>query len=166
MGYQPMRELLEYLRANGFQTWICSGGWMDLMRMMSQETYGIPPQQVIGSSLTEKWLEKDGKQVLWILPEMGALCDHDGKPVNIDLHIGKRPVFSAGNVRTGGDIDMLGYCQSRQGPSFQLMVNHDDAEREFAYAEKDGASFKAAHAHGWALVSIKNDWKKVFSFSK
>ena len=109
-----MVELLRYLRAHGFQTWIVSGGWMDLMRMVTQEAYGIPPHQVIGSSLKEEWIEKDGKSVVWILPEIGSVCDHAGKPVHIDLHIGQRPVLAAGNVRTGGDIAMLRYCQSRE----------------------------------------------------
>jgi hypothetical protein len=139
---------------------------MDLMRMMTWEAYGIPPQQVIGSSLKEKWLEKVGKHTLWLLPELLTLCDHDGKPVNIDLHVGRRPVLASGNVRTGGDIEMLRYSQGRRGASLQLMVNHDDAVREFAYGEKDNASLDAAKKHGWIVVSIKNDWSKVFAFDK
>jgi len=165
-AFLPMVELLQYLRANGFQTWICSGGWMDLMRMVTQEAYGIPSQQVIGSSLKEEWVEKDGKYVLWLLPELLTICDHAGKPVNIDLHIGKRPVLAAGNVRTGGDIEMLRYCQSRKGPTLQLMVNHDDAVREFAYGEKNHESLDAAQKNGWTVVSIKNDWKRVFAFER
>jgi phosphoserine phosphatase len=165
-AYRPMVELLQYLRAHGFQTWICSGGWMDLMRAMTQEAYGIPPQQVIGSSLKKKMVEKDGKYVLWILAQLLTLCDQEDKPVEIALHIGKRPVFAAGNVRSGGDIAMLRYCQGRKGPSFQLMVNHDDSKREFAYREKDDASLKAARKYGWTVVSMKDDWKKVFAFEK
>lgn len=164
LAYRPMVELLEHLRGNGFQTWICSGGWMDLMRAFTPETYGIPPQQVIGSSLKEKWMLRDGKYTLWLQPELLAICDHDGKPVNIDLHIGKRPVLAAGNVRTGGDIEMLRYCQGRAGPTLQLMVNHDDAVREFEYGEKNNASLDAAKANGWTVVSIKNDWRCVFAF--
>ena len=167
MAYLPMVELLNYLRANGFQTWICSGGWMDLMRGVTQQAYGIPPQQVIGSSMKEKWTEKNGQYVLWLQPELLTICDHDGKPVNIDLHIGKRPVLAAGNVRTGGDIEMLRYCQQRKSvPTLQLMVNHDDPVREFEYGEKNNASLDAARKHGWHVVSVKNDWKKVFSFDK
>lgn len=109
---------------------------MDLMRMVTPEAYGIPPQQVIGSSMKEEWVEKDGEYVLWLLPELLTICDHAGKPVNIDLHIGKRPVLAAGNVRTGGDIEMLRYCHSRKAPTLQLRVNHDDAVREFAYGER------------------------------
>ena len=165
-AFLPMVELLQYLRANGFQTWICSGGWMDLMRMVTPEAYGIPPQQVIGSSLKEEWVEKDSKYVLWLLPELLSICDHAGKPVNIDLHIGKRPVLAAGNVRTGGDIEMLHYCQSRKGPTLQLMVNHDDAVREFAYGEKNHESLDAAKKNGWTVVSIKDDWKRVFAFER
>jgi hypothetical protein len=161
-----MVELLDYLRINGFQTWICSGGWADLMRAMSPEAYGIPPQQVIGSSLKKKLVEKDGKRIIWILTQLLFFNDQDDKPVNIALHIGKRPIFAAGNVRTGGDIAMLRYCQSRKGASFQLMVNHDDRDREFAYAEKDGASLKAAQEHGWVVVSMKEDWQRIFSLSK
>lgn len=161
-AFLPMVELLQYLRANGFQTWICSGGWMDLMRMVSPEAYGIPPQQVIGSSLKEEWVEKDDKKVLWLLPELLTICDHAGKPVNIDLHIGKRPVMAAGNVRTGGDIEMLRYCQGRTGPTLQLLVNHDDAKREFAYGEKNNESLDAAKQNGWTVVSMKDDWNTIF----
>ena len=140
---------------------------MDLMRGVTQEAYDIPSQQVIGSSMKEKWMEKNGQYVLWLQPELLTICDHDGKPVNIDLHIGKRPVLAAGNVRTGGDIEMLRYCQQRKSlPTLQLMVNHDDAVREFEYGEKNNASLDAAKQHGWHVVSIKNDWKKVFSFDK
>ena len=140
---------------------------MDVMRGVAQEAYGIPPQQVIGSSMKEQWVNKDGQYVLWLQPELLAICDHDGKPVNIDLHIGKRPVLAAGNVRTAGDIEMLRYCQQRKGvPTLQLMVNHDDAEREFEYGEKNNASLDAAKQLGWHVVSIKNDWKKVFAFDQ
>jgi haloacid dehalogenase-like hydrolase len=166
-AYLPMVELLNYLRANGFQTWICSGGWMDVMRGVAQEAYGIPPQQVIGSSMKEQWMEKSGQYVLWLQPELLTICDHAGKPVNIDLHIGKGPVLAAGNVRTGGDIEMLRYCQQRKGmPTFQLMVNHDDAVREFAYGEKNHESLDAAKKNGWTVVSMKDDWKRVFAFER
>jgi hypothetical protein len=161
--YRPMVELLRYLRANGFQTWICSGGWMDLMRVFTPQAYGIPPQQVIGSSLKKKFLEKDGKYVLWILAQLLTLNDQEDKPVNIALHIGKRPVFAAGNVRSGGDIAMLRYCQGSKYRTLQLMVNHDDAEREYAYAEPNSASLNAARQGGWTVVSMKNDWQTLFA---
>jgi hypothetical protein len=166
MTYLPMVELLRYLRANGFQTWICSGGFMDLMRQFSQDSYGIPPQQVIGSSMKKKSMEKDGKRVLFILSELLCICDQDDKPVEIGLHIGKRPIFAAGNVRSAGDIGMLRYCQGSKYKSLQVMVNHDDDAREFAYAEKDRASLNAAEKYGWNVISMKNDWMKVFAFDK
>jgi phosphoglycolate phosphatase-like HAD superfamily hydrolase len=160
--YKPMVELLKYLRANEFQTWICSGGGIDFIREVSQQIYGIPPQQVIGSSIKTEFIEQDGKATIWRLPELGRNNDKIGKPVGIDLHIGKRPVFAAGNERSGGDIAMLTYAQGRPGTSFQLLINHDDAQREFAYQESNNASLNAAQANGWQVVSIRNDWKQVF----
>lgn len=160
--YKPMVELLEHLRANQFQTWICSGGGIDFVRVISQQFYGIPPQQVIGSSIKTEFIKKGGKSVVWRLPELGRNNDKAGKPVGIDLHIGKRPVFAAGNERSGGDIAMLTYSQGRPGASFQLLINHDDAQREFAYQEPDNASLNAAKTNRWQVVSIKNDWKQVF----
>lgn len=166
MGYQPMIEVLHLMRAHGFQTWICSGGFMDFMRPITQEAYGIPPQQVIGSSLKKEMVEKDGEYLLWILSQFFTICDHEGKPVDIAMHIGKRPVFSAGNVRTGGDIEMLRYCQASPYKTLQLMVNHDDAEREYAYAEKGRESLNAAEKYRWHVVSMKNDWKRIFGFER
>lgn len=165
MTYLPMLELLNYLRANGFQTWICSGGGIDFIRVITQEIYGIPPQQVIGSTLREEFRTSDGKNYIWRLPQISRINDKTGKPVGIDLHIGQRPLFAAGNVRSGGDIAMLTYCQGRSN-SFQLLIDHDDAEREFAYSEKDNASLAAALTNGWTVVSIKNDWQKVFVFQQ
>jgi hypothetical protein len=163
--YKPMVELLEYLRANQFQTWICSGGGIDFMRMISQPLYGIPPQQIIGSSIKKEFMQQDNEFVIWRSPELGRINDKAGKPVGIDLHIGKRPVFAAGNVRSGGDIAMFTYSQQQQ-PSFQLLINHDDGEREFAYQEPDNASLNAAQTNGWRVVSIKNDWQTVFPFQQ
>lgn len=160
--YKPMVELLEYLRANQFQTWICSGGGIDFMRVFSELLYGIPPEQVIGSSGKEEFIQQDGKFVIWRLPEILRINDQAGKPIGIDLHIGKRPVFAAGNERTGGDIAMLTYAQGRPGASFQLLINHDDAQREFAYQEANNASLNAAQANGWHIVSMQKDWKTIF----
>jgi hypothetical protein len=165
IAYKPMRELLGYLQANDFQTWICSGGGIDFMRPISEPLYGIPQQQVIGSSGKEEFIEQDGKYVIWKLPELSRINDKEGKPIGIDLHIGKRPIFAAGNERSGGDIAMLTYSQ-QQPPSLQLLINHDDGDREFAYQEPDHASLNAAAANGWQVVSIKNDWQTVFSFQK
>ncbi|MFE8595925.1 HAD family hydrolase [Archangium violaceum] len=162
LAYKPMVELLEYLRANGFRTYISSGGGIDFMRAVSQQMYGIPPEQVIGSSLKKEFKDQGGRSVLWRKPEPGAVNDKETKPVNIDLHIGRRPVLAAGNERSGGDIAMLEYSQGREGPSLQLLINHDDGQREFSYQEKDNASLNAARAHGWTVVSIQKDWKTVF----
>ncbi len=162
LAYQPMLELLQYLRDNGFQTWISSGGGIDFMRVFSEELYGIPPEQVIGSSLETKYEKRGGKGVLWREPRPDHLNDKEGKPVGNDLHIGRPPVFVAGNVRSGGDIAMLDASRQRRGPSFQLLINHDDGAREFAYPEKDGASLRAAREGSWHVVSMRDDWKTVF----
>ena len=158
-----MVELLAYLRQNGFQTWICSGGGIDFIRVIAEQMYGIPPQQVIGSSLKKEFIVKEGKSVLWRKAELASFNDKVVKPVNIDLHIGKRPIFAAGNVRSGGDIAMLTYSQGQAPLSLQLLLNHDDAEREFAYSEPDQASLTAAQEKGWQVVSLKKDWQRVFA---
>lgn len=162
LAYQPMLELLEYLRANGFQTWICSASMADFVRVVSEQMYGIRPQQVIGSGLKEEWVRREGGGVLWRSGEIDRVNDKAGKPAGIDLQIGKRPIFAAGSVRSGGDIAMLEYAQARQSASFGLVIDHDDAEREFGYREKDGATFMAAKANGWTVVSMRRDWKAVF----
>jgi hypothetical protein len=136
------------------------------MRVISQEIYGIPPEQVIGSAGVLEFREQDGKAVLVKTPKLLAFNDKQGKPAGIELHIGRVPLLAAGNVRSGGDIAMLQYCQSNQRPSLQLLVNHDDGEREFAYAEKNNASLNAAKERGWNVVNIKDDWKAIFSFQK
>ena len=163
LTYQPMIELLDYLRSNGFKVYIVSGGGIDFMRVISMPLYGIPAEQVIGSSGEKEFIEENGK---WSMKRSGKLAsynDMNDKAVNIDLHIGKRPLLAMGNVRSGGDIGMLSYSQGRSGPSLQLLVYHDDPDREFAYVEKDGKSLKAAKANGWAIVSMKTDWKNLFS---
>ncbi len=166
MVYQPMVELLAYLRANGFKTFIVSGGGIEFMRPWTEGVYGIPPEQVVGSSGKTKYEMRDGKPVLVKLAEVNFIDDKEGKPVGINQHIGRKPVLSAGNVFSGGDIAMLTYCQSHPGATLQLMVNHDDAAREFAYAEPDNASLKAAATNGWNVVSMKDDWKQIFAFEK
>jgi len=158
--YQPQLELLSYLRANGFKTFICSGGTIELIRAISADYYGIPKEQVIGTSFKYRFL--DSSRSILREPALDLLTDKAGKPVGIQLHIGKRPVFSAGNVRSGGDIEMLEFCQSNKYPSFQLMVNHDDSTREYFYQEKDSASLKASALNKWHVVSMKNDWKTIF----
>jgi hypothetical protein len=163
LAYKPMIELLEYLRSNGFKTYICSGGGIDFMRAVSESLYGIPPEQVIGSSGKKVFAENDGKWTMTRTGELSFFNDVNDKAVGIDLHIGRRPLFAMGNVRSHGDIGMCAYSQGRKGPSLQLLINHDDADREFAYVEDDGGSLKAAKANSWIIVSVKNDWKTVFS---
>jgi hypothetical protein len=148
-----MLEVLAYLRANGFKTFIVSGGGIEFMRPWTEKVYGIPPEQVVGSSIKTKFEIRAGQPVLLRLPELNFNDDKEGKPVGINQHIGRKPVLSGGNVFSGGDIAMLRYCQSHPGATLQLMVNHDDAAREFAYAEPDNASLQAAAANGWTVVS-------------
>ncbi len=163
IAYQPMIELLAYLRRNGFQTWLCSGGSIDFMRSFSQQLYDISPEQVIGSELKRESRRQADRLVVWRLPDIGAINDKDGKPIGIDRQIGLRPVFVAGNVGNYGDIAMMEYSKGRVGPSFQLLVNHDDASREFAYGEKNNKSLNAAKKFGFTVASIKNDWITVFA---
>ncbi len=160
--YQPMLELLAYLRASGFRTWICSGGTLDFVRVFAPEAYGVPPEQTIGSELKREPRVAGGRLVLVRQPQVEHLNDKEGKPVGIDRHIGRRPAFVAGNVLSGGDIAMMRYSKGRSGPSFQLLVNHDDPAREFAYAERDSASLRAARQFGFTVVSIRRDWRQVF----
>jgi phosphoserine phosphatase len=166
MTFQPMVELVKHLQANGFRVYICSGGDVDTMRAVAQEIYGIPVENIIGTSLVYEAREEAGKLTLLRTAKFFSFNDKIDKPKNIWLRLGKRPILAAGNVRSGGDIAMLRLAQGSKYRSLQLMVNHDDAEREFAYAEKDCASLSAAEQHGWNVVSIKNDWRRVFSFEK
>lgn len=161
-AYVPMLELLEFLRASGFQTWLCSGGSVDFLRVLSPQLFGIPREQVIGSSLKKEAREQGGSLVLVRTDQLLTLNDQAQKPVNLSLHLGQRPALAVGNVRSAGDVQMLTYSKGRKGPSLQLLLNHDDAEREFAYAEKDGASLAAAKSRGFTVVSMKRDWKSVF----
>ncbi len=164
--YQPMLELLRYLRANGFQTYICSGGGVDFMRVFAEETYGIVPEHVIGSFAMNTFKQVNGKWT--IIKDKTNLFINDGltKPVGIDQQIGRIPIFVAGNIRTGGDIGQLTYSQTHRLPNFQLLINHDDKLREFAYSEKDNASLKAAKKGSWQVVSMKKDWKTIFPFGE
>jgi hypothetical protein len=163
--YQPMLELLVYLRANGFKTYIVSGGGVEFMRPWAEAVYGIPPEQIIGSSLELELRMRDGKPVLLKLPDIDLVDDKAGKPVGIQRHIGRRPVMAFGN--SDGDLEMLQWTTAGAGPRFALLVHHTDAEREWAYDREsqigklDGA-WDEAIANGWALVSIKDDWNTVF----
>jgi phosphoglycolate phosphatase-like HAD superfamily hydrolase len=167
MIYQPMLELLRYLRANGFKTFIVSGGGVEFMRVFSQRVYGIPPEQVIGSTGKVKFELRDGRPVLVKLPEVDFIDDKEGKPVAINKFIGRRPIAAFGN--SDGDLQMLQWTTAGSGPRFALIVHHDDAQREFAYDRKShiGTLDKAwdeAKAKSWTVVSMKNDWKKIFAF--
>jgi len=169
MVYQPMLELLAYLRTNGFKTFIVSGGWIDFMRPWSERIYGIPPEQVIGSSIKTKFELRNGKPVLVLLPEINLIDDNVGKPVGINQYIGRRPIASFGN--SDGDLQMLQWTTAGSGARFALLVHHTDAEREWAYdrTSSNGRLDKAldeALAKGWAVVDMKNDWKIIYPFEK
>ncbi len=166
LAYKPMQELIAYLQKNDFQTWICSGGGVDFIRLISESMYGISSQQVIGSSLKKEFIEKEGQFAIWRTDKLNSFNDKAVKPVNIDLHIGQRPILAAGNVRNGGDIAILNYSQGGKQKSLQLLINHDDAEREFAYAEADNASLTAAQTNNWQVISMKKDWKQIFAYQK
>ena len=171
--YQPMRELMEFLKSKGFSVWICSGSGIHFMRPVAEEWYGIGPGNVIASRPKLAMREIDGIEVsegespnkrldLEVLPEIDVLNDEDRKPVSIGERIGRRPIFAAGNVGTGGDIAMLRWSQSSNRPNLQLLVLHDDAEREMAYGEPTNASLTAAEKYGWQVVRMARDWKAVF----
>ena len=171
MTYQPMLEVLAYLRANGFKNFIVSGGGIEFMRPWTEAAYGIPPEQVIGSSMKTKFELRDGKPVLVRLPQLNFNDDKGDKPVGINQHIGRRPIAAFGN--SVGDQQMLEYTQGGSGARFELLVLHDDAAREFAYGPARGlpdvkygfftpALEDHAKKDGWTVVSMKDDWKTVF----
>ena len=165
MVYQPMLELLAYLRANGFKTFIVSGGGIEFMRPWVEKTYGIPPEQVIGSYGVLQYEMRDGKPVLVKLPKIGLNNDKEGKPVAIQTFIGRRPVMAFGN--SDGDLQMLQWTAAGDGPRFCLYVHHDDAVREWAYdrTSEIGTLDKGldeAAVKGWTVVSMKHDWKVIF----
>jgi hypothetical protein len=164
--YQPMLELLAYLRANGFKTFIVSGGGVEFMRVFAEKVYGIPPEQVVGSSgVLEFQMGTDGKPVLMRLPRVDFIDDKAGKPVGIQKFIGRRPILAFGN--SDGDQQMLEWTAAGSGARFMGLVHHTDGEREWAYDRKShiGQLDKAldeALAKGWTVVSMKDDWKTIF----
>ncbi|QDE38698.1 haloacid dehalogenase-like hydrolase [Luteibacter pinisoli] len=162
LAYRPMRELLGYLEANGFQTWICSGSPIAYTRALSKEVFGIPPERVIGTSLATRVEVRDGRVVLAYTGKVDKVVDRDGKPPAIHLAIGRRPVFVGGNVGGFGDVAMMRYAMDRGGPAFALLINHDDAAREAAYPDKGGDSLAAASRYHFRVVSMRDDWKNVF----
>jgi hypothetical protein len=169
MVYQPMLELVAYLRDNGFKTYIVSGGGVEFMRPWSEKVYGIPPEQVIGSSGKLKFDMRDGKPILVKLPEINLINDKAGKPVGIQLYIGRRPIAAFGN--SDGDQQMLEWTMAGSGARFALIVHHTDAQREWAYDRKSqiGTLDKAldeAVAKGWTIVDMKDDWKTIYPAMK
>ncbi len=169
MVYQPMLELLDYLRANGFKTFIVSGGGIEFMRPWSEKVYGIPPEQVIGSSIKVKYEMREGTPVLVRLPELDFFDDKEGKPVAIHQQIGRRPIAAFGN--SDGDLQMLQWTTAGQGLRFALYVHHTDAEREWAYDRKSSMGrldkgLDEAQAKGWTVVDMQQDWKVIYPHEK
>jgi phosphoglycolate phosphatase-like HAD superfamily hydrolase len=168
--YQPMVEVLHYLRDNGFKTFIVSGGGVEFMRVWADQAYGIPPEQVIGSSGKLKYELRDGKPVILKLPEVNFIDDKAGKPVGIEEYIGRQPIIAFGN--SDGDFEMLEYTTTKQpGARLGLFVHHTDAEREYAYDNPSHIGqlkrgLEEAGKRGWILIDMKNDWKRIFPFDK
>ena len=169
MAYQPMLELLAYLRAHAFKTFIVSGGGVDFMRPWSEKVYGIPPEQVVGSSIKTKFEFRGGKPVLIYVPELDFIDNSDGKPIGIQSRIGRRPIASFGN--SDGDLQMMQWTSAGSGPRFCLYVHHTDAKREWAYDRESvvgrlDKGLDEALVKGWTVVSMKDDWKIVYPFEK
>ncbi len=165
--YLPMLELLAYLRANGFKTFIVSGGGIEFMRPWTERIYGVPPQQVVGSSIKTRFEMRDGQPVLFRLPQVNFVDDKAGKPIGINEHIGRRPIAAFGN--SDGDLEMLQWTTLSGGPRLGLIVHHTDAEREYAYDRKSefgrlDKALDAAAINKWTVISMKTDWKRIFSF--
>ena len=165
MVYQPMLEVLAYLRANGFKTLIVSGGGIEFMRPWAEKVYGIPPEQVIGSSIKTKFEMRDGQPVIVRLPELNFIDDKAGKPIAIQQHIGRRPIAAFGN--SDGDLQMLQWTAAGPGQRFCLYVHHDDAAREWAYDRESSIGrldkgLTEAPLKGWTVVSMKDDWKHIY----
>jgi len=169
MVFQPMLELLDYLRANDFNTYIVSGGGIDFMRPWTEGVYGIPPEQVIGSSGKVKFERRDGQPVLLKLPEIDFIDDKEGKPIAINKFIGKRPIAAFGN--SDGDLQMLQWTAAGDGARFMMYVHHTDAEREWAY-DRDShigrldKGLDEAIEKGWTVIDMKNDWKVIYPFEQ
>jgi phosphoglycolate phosphatase-like HAD superfamily hydrolase len=166
MAYRPMLELLAYLRENGFKTFIVSGGGLEFMRSFAEKVYGIPPEQVIGSTGKQKFERPGGKALLTKLPAVDFIDDKEGKPIAIQKFIGRRPVAAFGN--SDGDLQMLQWTCDASGPRFCLYLHHTDGEREWAYdrASSVGRLDKGldeASARNWTIISMKQNWKEVFS---
>lgn len=167
LTYQPMVELLVYLRNNGFKTFIVSGGEVGFMRPWTGKSYGVQPEQVVGSTMKTQLQTRNGKPVIMRLPQVSFVDDGPGKPVGIDTFIGKRPIAAFGN--SDGDQQMLEWTAAGPGPHFMLLVHHTDAVREYAYDRNSpvgrlDTALDEANAKGWTVVSMKDDWNKIFAF--
>jgi len=173
--YEPMLELMRYLRANGFKTYIVTGGWQEFVRVYSERIYGVPPEQVVGSSVATRYEIQDGKPLLMREPEIFFIDDRAGKAIGINLFIGRRPYAAFGN--SDGDREMLEWTGAGEGTRLMMLVLHDDARREYAYGPANGlpdtqvGAFSSslldeAKARGWIVISMKHDWKRVFAFTK
>jgi hypothetical protein len=163
--YQPMLEVLFYLRSNGFKTFIVSGGGVEFMRPWSERVYGVPPEQVVGSTIKTKFETRQGRPELFRLPELNFIDDKAGKPVGINQYIGRRPIAAFGN--SDGDLEMLQWTTMSGGRRFGLIVHHTDAEREYAYDRKSefgklDKALDAAAENKWTVADMKNDWKTIF----
>lgn len=167
LTYQPMRELLDYLRAHDFKTYVVSGGGAEFMRPWIEQAYGIPPEQVIGSRLREQYEVRDGQPVIVRQPEIDFIDDKAGKPIGIHQHIGRRPILAFGN--SDGDFEMLEWTTAGPGRRLGLIVRHDDADREWRYDRESpfgrlARALDEAPARGWIVTSMRRDWKRVFAF--
>ncbi len=173
--YQPMIEVMDYLRANGFRTYIVTGGGQEFVRVYSERVYRVPPEQVVGSSILTEYEYQDGKPVLMREPKVFFIDDYAGKAIGINLFIGKRPYAAFGN--SGGDREMLEWTQAGGGRRLMMLVYHDDGEREYAYGPAGGlpdtkvgtfsqALMDEAKKQGWVVISMKKDWKRIFSFEQ
>jgi phosphoserine phosphatase len=171
--YLPMREVMDYLRANGFKTYIVTGGGQDFVRAYSERVYGLPPEQIVGSSLATQYEIKDGKPVVMREPKLFLDDDHAGKVIGIDLFVGQRPYAAFGN--STGDREMLEWTGTGEGARLKMLVHHDDAQREYAYGPAGGlpdtkvgtfsqSLMDEAKSLGWTVISIKDDWKRIFTF--
>jgi hypothetical protein len=165
MVFQPMLELLDYLRANGFKTYIVSGGGIEFLRAFAGQVYGVPPEQVIGSSIKTRYELRDGAPAIVRLPEVDFINDKEGKPVGIHQYIGRRPIAAFGN--SDGDFQMLEWTTSGPGLRLGALLHHTDAEREYAYDRKSSVGrldrgLDEAGKRGWLLIDIKRDWNRVY----
>jgi hypothetical protein len=169
MVYQPMLEVLDYLRGQGFKTFIVSGGGIEFMRPWVEKVYGIPPEQVVGSSIKTRFEIRNGKSILVRLSELNFIDDKEGKPIGINSRIGRRPIAAFGN--SDGDLQMLQWTAAGKGARFALFVHHTDAEREWSYDRNSSigrldTGLDEAHANGWTVVDMKKDWKVIYPPAK